>query len=85
MTSIFVKHIAGSTIRLNVNSDDNIETLKEIINVRWKIPPDQQRLIFGCKQLQDGRTLADYNIKEWSTLDLSGRLCGGSRDEQVFF
>lgn len=73
---IIVLMLTGTKITVEVTPDDKIEILKEKINKKEGIRTDQQRLIYGGRQLEDGRTLSDYKINRDSVLHLVLRQCG---------
>jgi ubiquitin C len=83
MRQIFVKTLQGNTITLDVSQDDTIQSVKDKIQEKQGIPVEQQRLIFNGKQLEDDKTVNDYNIEDMANIHLVLRLRGGAM-RQIF-
>ncbi|XP_052169227.1 ubiquitin-40S ribosomal protein S27a-1-like [Oryza glaberrima] len=82
MTQIFVKGLTGKTTALRMEPSDAVESVKVKLVDKEGLLPDQQRLIFQRRQLDDGHTLTYYGFQEESTLHLLGRLCGGGNKKR---
>ncbi|KAL2124529.1 hypothetical protein VTJ04DRAFT_894 [Mycothermus thermophilus] len=74
---IKVRTLTGKEIELNVDGSDTVHKIKELVEEKEGIPPAQQRLIFGGKQMVDDKTADDYNLEGGSTLHLVLALRGG--------
>jgi hypothetical protein len=74
---VFIKTLSGKTTTLDLDRADTIASVKNRIQEKEGIAPGEQRLIFGGKQLEDDRTLSDYNINAESTVHMVLRLRGG--------
>ena len=79
---IFVKTVTGKTITVEVEAEDVLEKVKVKIEGREGIPTDEQRLLFAGREVQDGKTLMDYDIQTESTMHLVLRLCGGMNNAE---
>lgn len=73
---IFVKSIRGDTITM-VEASSSVDGVKERLAEIEGVPVEHQRLIYGAKELESGRSLADYNVQADATLHLMLRLSGG--------
>jgi hypothetical protein len=79
---VFVKTFAGKTITVEVEPDESIESLKNKVQSKEGVPPNQQRLLFGGKQLDSRKSISDYDIEDESTMHMVLRLRGGEVEEE---
>jgi len=80
---LFVKTLTGKTVSIEVEEGESIEDVKAKIAEKEGIPPEQQRLIFGGQQLQDSKTIDDYDVGDDATLHLVLRLRGGKKVDSI--
>ncbi|GMH46130.1 hypothetical protein BSKO_14094 [Bryopsis sp. KO-2023] len=80
---VYVKNLTGKTLEVSCDKGTTIGEIKDEIRDRERIPPDQQRLIFAGEQLEDAKSLADYNIRNESTIHVVVRLRGGGGGVQL--
>lgn len=80
---IFVRTLSGKTLTIDIEKSDTILTLKKRIWDKEGVNPEDQRLLHGGKQLEDTKTLYDYNIQKEATIDLVLRLKGGARAKKL--
>ena len=74
---IHIRNLAGKTTTLEVDTADTVDSVRKKLTDAEGIAPDQCRLVFGGKQMTDGRTLEDYHVEEDCTLHAVMRLQGG--------
>jgi ubiquitin C len=74
---IFIKNLNGKSIVINIDANETVESLKQKVQDKEGVSPNQQRIIYAGKQLENGRILSDYNIQKEATLHLVLRLTGG--------
>ena len=80
---VFVKYLSDKSITLYVETSDTVANLKKLIKNLKGMPPKHQRLFYNNIELEDGRTLSDYNIPNEAILLLGGRLRGGGGRQLV--
>ena len=80
---VVVKTLNGKTIAVDVDSSDSVESVKQMMQDREGVPVEQMRLVYGGKQLEDGRSLADYDIQSESNISLILRVRGGPQRATV--